>query len=84
MNMQDVSIGKLGEQKAGILCTIFATVSCQSKIALKWEQPQWPSDLAPPLAQGVILETWDRVPRRAPHREPASLSACISASLCLS
>ena len=29
-------------------------------------QPRWPSGLAPPLAQGVILETWDQVPRRAP------------------
>ena len=30
-----------------------------------------------PLAQGVILH-W------APHREPASPSACVSASLCMS
>ena len=36
------------------------------------------------LAQGVILETWDRVPRRAPCMEPASPSACVSASLFLS
>ena len=34
-----------------------------------------------PAVQGVILETWDRVPRRAPCMEPASPSACISASL---
>ena len=34
-----------------------------------------------PLAQGVILETQDRVPHRAPYGEPASPSACISASL---
>ena len=40
------------------------------------------SGLAPPRsAQGVILETWDRVPRRAPCMEPASPSACVSASL---
>ena len=44
-------------------------------------QPQWPRGLVPPLAQGVILETWDRVPRRAPCMEPASPSACVSASL---
>ena len=31
-----------------------------------------------PLAQGVILETWDRVLRRAPCVEPASPSACVS------
>ena len=37
-----------------------------------------------PSAQGVILETRDRVPRQAPCMEPVSPSACISASLCLS
>ena len=34
-----------------------------------------------PSAQGIILETRDRVPRRAPCTEPASPSACVSASL---
>ena len=34
-----------------------------------------------PLAQGVTLETRDPVPRRAPCMEPASPSACVSASL---
>ena len=34
-------------------------------------------------AQGVILETWDRVPRQAPCTELASPSTCISASLSL-
>ena len=47
-------------------------------------QPRWPSGLAPPSAQGVILETWDRVPRRVPCVGPASPSACVSASLCVS
>ena len=37
-----------------------------------------------PLAQGVVLESQDRVPHRAPCMEPASLSAYISASLCVS
>ena len=37
-----------------------------------------------PSAQGVILKFWDRVPHPAPHREPASPSACVSASLCVS
>ena len=32
----------------------------------KMGQPQWLSGLAPPTAQGVILETQDRVPHRAP------------------
>ena len=36
-----------------------------------------------PLAQGVILESWDRVPHQAPCMEPASLSAC-ALPLCLS
>ena len=46
-------------------------------------QPGWLSGLAPPLAQGLILETPDQVPRQAPHVEPASPSACVSA-FCLS
>ena len=33
---------------------------------------------------GVILESWDRVPHRAPYLEPASLSASFSASLSVS
>ena len=37
-----------------------------------------------PSAQGVILGSWDRIPLRAPHREPASPSACDSASLSVS
>ena len=37
-----------------------------------------------PLAQGVILESQDGVPHRAPCMEPASLSTYISASLCVS
>ena len=36
-----------------------------------------------PSAQGVILETRDRVPHQAPCMEPASPSACVSASLSL-
>ena len=37
-----------------------------------------------PLAQVVILESWDQVPHQAPHGEPASLSACLSSSLSVS
>ena len=33
-----------------------------------------------PLAQVVILGSWDRVPHRAPRRERASSSACVSVS----
>ena len=47
-------------------------------------QPWWLSGLTPPSAQGLILETQDRVPRRAPCMEPASPSACVSASLSVS
>ena len=36
-----------------------------------------------PPAQGVVLESWDRVPRRAPCVEPVSPSVCVSASLSL-
>ena len=34
-----------------------------------------------PSAQVVIPGSWDGAPSRAPHREPASPSACVSASL---
>ena len=37
-----------------------------------------------PLAQVVILGSWDRVPYQAPHEEPAYPSAYVSASVCLS
>ena len=35
-------------------------------------------------AQGVILGSRDRVPRQDPCTEPASASACVSVSLCVS
>ena len=34
-----------------------------------------------PLARVVTLGSWDRVPHRVPCMEPASPSACVSASL---
>ena len=34
-----------------------------------------------PLAQVVILGSWDQVPHPASCREPASPSACVAASL---
>ena len=34
-----------------------------------------------PSAQVVIPKSWDRVPHQTPHGEPASPSACVSASL---
>ena len=37
-----------------------------------------------PSARGVILGSWNRVPHRAPCREPASPLACVSASVCVS
>ena len=47
-------------------------------------QPGWLSGLVLPSAWVVILESQDRVPHQAPYGEPASPSACVSASLCLS
>ena len=46
-------------------------------------QRGWLSSLAPPPAQGLILETQDRVPHQAPCMEAASSSACVSTSLSL-
>ena len=37
-----------------------------------------------PLAQGVILESWDRVPHWASCMEPASPSMSLPLSLCVS
>ena len=47
-------------------------------------QPGWLSSLALPSAQGLILESRDRVPCRSSCMEPASPSACVSAALSLS
>ena len=52
-----------------------------------WEQgiPGWLSGLAPAFGSGcAILESRDRVPRRAPCMEPASPSAFAFLSLNLS
>ena len=46
-------------------------------------QPGLLSGLAPPLAGGVILETPDGVPHRAPCMGPASPSACVCLSISL-
>ena len=35
-------------------------------------------------AQAVMMGFWDRVPHQAPHREPVSTSAYVSASFCVS
>ena len=50
----------------------------------KARQSPWPSGLAPPLAQGVILKTQDQVPLQAPCVEPASLPVSLPLSLFLS
>ena len=47
-------------------------------------QPGWLSGLALRSAQGVILETWDPVPCQVPCMEPASPSAFLFLSLCVS
>ena len=46
-------------------------------------QPQWPSGLALPSAQGVILETQDRVPRQAPCMGAWGLLLSLPLCLCL-
>ena len=46
-------------------------------------QPVWLNSLAPTSTLGLILETRDQVPHRAPCMEPASPSACVSASVCV-
>ena len=49
-------------------------------------QPRWLSGLVPPSAQGVILETWDRVPTSSPTSgslHEACFSLCLFLSLYL-
>ena len=46
--------------------------------------PEWLSAKHLPLAQGMILQSWDLVPHWAPCMEPASPSAYVSASLFVS
>ena len=57
-------------------------LSQKPKVGLAFEKPWWLSGLAPSSAQGVILETRDRVPPRAPCMgglpPSASLSLCLS------
>ena len=48
---------------------------------LELGRPGWLSGLAPPSAQGLILETLDPVPCRAPSLEHASPSASLFVSL---
>ena len=53
----------------------------------QWRAARWLSSLAPPSAQGVILETWDRVPRQAPCMEWSlllPLPVSLPLSLCVS
>ena len=54
---------------------------CYCILELEVGQPGWLSSLAPPSAQGLILETRDRVPRWAHCRElllPLPLSLSVS------
>ena len=53
---------------------------------VKFGQPGWLSGLVLPSAQGLILQTRDRVPCQAPCVEPAFpllVSLPLSLSLCL-
>ena len=56
----------------------------------KWDLEFWVGRLGGsvveclPSAQGIILESWDRVLYQAPGGEPTSHSAYVSASLSVS
>ena len=78
-------IGLLKELKEFSDLMYFASwLNCGGILKNLLGQPRWLSSLEPPSAQGVILETEDRVPRQAPCMELASPSACVSASLYVS
>ena len=70
---------KLGSKVKIWYCSIQVKIICQGGT--------WVSDSVVehlPLAWVVIPGSWDRVPHQAPSGEPASPSACVSASLCVS
>ena len=63
------------------LIIVFSYNGCPTGI------PEWLSGLVPALGPGHDpVESWDRVPHKAPCMEPASPSLCVSASfsLCVS
>ena len=71
--------GKAGKRK-GVLCFLNLFFVLKRILRDAWVA-QW---LNMPFAQVVIPGSWDQVLHQAPHREPASPSACVSASLCVS
>ena len=65
-----------------ILRFITICVRGQRHVSVKTQtvgQPGWLSGLVLLSAQGLVLETRDRVPHGAPCMEPASPSACVFA-----
>ena len=60
---------------------VYQRVEALQMVVEKWGQPRWLSSLALPSVRGGILESRDRVPCWVPCMEPASPSACVSASL---
>ena len=68
-------------ERRGSKLTSDYVMNCLSDLKNKAGQPGWLSGLAPPLAWGLILETQNRVPRRASCMESASPFACVSTSL---
>ena len=65
-----------------------ALILLQNNHIKKWDLgiPGWLKDLAPAFGPGRDLGSpgWYQVPHLAPCVEPASPSACVSASLCIS
>ena len=78
-----IQVGPSPETKFLSSTTHFLSLFCWFFKIMHLEIPGWLSGLAPPSAHGVILESWGWVPHQAPCMEPASPSACVSASLCV-
>ena len=79
---QPVKMAKNQQHKKQVLARIWRKRNTHALLVEKANRAAgWLSGLALPSAQGVILETQDRVPCWAPCMEPASPSACVSAPL---
>ena len=75
MGLDPRSPGSRPGPKAGAKLLNHPGVPISGNLYLCPGHPRWCSGLAPPAAQGVILESWDRVPCQAPCMGPASPSA---------
>ena len=79
---KDNQVPEDGRVSVGLVKTLLSLLPISAQkasvpICPIWFRTMWP-------LQGMIPGSWDQVLHQAPRREPASPSACVSASLCVS